>query len=174
MDEYQKNLRDISEKIEKVVYGKKSRDVKNVGLVLVAESLIFFVFSIDKSGVVLSKNMHALIDYKLPSAIIFFALHVFTLIVLIIPQMVDKFQFATLFTLINIPLLFRVNIVVCDMKMPLYDKLLNLSIACFFLLMACQILFGLEATRQQANLTFFRSFGKLNAWIQKKFDEGKF
>lgn len=174
MDEYQKNIRNVSEKIEKLVYGRKIRDIKNIGSALVVASLIFFVCSVDKTGVTFSKNMHALIDYKLPSTVVFFALHVFTLIVLMIPRMADRFQFATLFTLINIPLLFRMNIAVSDMNMPQYDNLLNLSVACFFLLIACWVLFGLEATRQEARLWFFKAFGRLNAWIQKKFDEGKF
>lgn len=156
---------DICEKIEKTVYSKNSKDLKIIGIVLVILSLLFFIFSGDSKGKMFSLFTHSVIVDRMPSAIAFLLLHVLTVVVLLIPKFPDKFQFATLFTFINIILFFRVIGVIC------YDNCANLSLISFFILMICWLLFGLEATRCDSRLLIFKLFGRFNARIQKKYDQ---
>jgi len=173
IDSPREGYKKIAEVIEKKVYKLKPAKIIFLGTLVVALSLFLFMVAKWRTDQGVINGMELVFKYGMMSATTFVILHVLTVLVLLLPIIPDKFQFATLFTLINIPLSFAIYAEV-EAKMKVISYKANLAVLCFFCLMFCWILFGLEATRRESKLAIFRFWGKINAWIQKKYDEGKF
>lgn len=165
------DARKIAERLEKKVKSTKTRSIINLGLVLLIISILAFMLS--SSSLKPSGTIHGydlIFRYKLMTAQIFMLLHVLTIIVLLSPVQ-DKFQFATIFTLINVPLLFFIYMCDAAKRIPGFQSEANISMLCFFMLMVCWMIFGLETYKASPKFAFFKLLKTFNDKIQYFFDE---
>ena len=161
----------IGSYIEKKVLKTGDQSAILIGVIFFLISLCAFLFSPSTRELSCATG-YELVAYHKISAIFFVATHLLAVLVLLIPNFPDKFQFATTFTIIGIPLLF------CIMTNGFKSEgtactNIPYSVVSFFALMFCWMICGIKANHRKSQLMPFRFIGKLNAWIQEKFDKSQ-
>ncbi len=165
------DVKKIGEYFEKRIKFTKTSKIIILGVCFLSVSLIAFLLSSTAIGLGYIRGYELVFKYGLVSAKVFLVLHCLTLLMLIIPRFPDKFQFATLFTLINIPLLFFIYYEV-GQKITRSSNTVNESIVCFFMLMFCWIMFGLETYKTSPKIIWFKWLAGINDKMQREFDQG--
>ena len=161
-------VKKISETIERRIKWTKSGYILLTGVCLAAISLVTFLFSSSFSGTKTVTGYELIIRYQLKTAIGFAFLHVLTLIVLVVPKLLDKFRYATLFALVNILLLFLVYAYEAPRAIRDFRGFSGLS---FIALLLCWILFDLETYKTKSKNPLFIFISLVNDKIQYLYDE---
>jgi hypothetical protein len=163
----------IGELIEKKVLKTTDRSSIFLGVVLFLISLGTFLFSTLTSELGCATGYELIFTSHNLFAILFAILHLFASATLVIPRFPDKFQFATTAAIVNIPLFFiimtsgaRVDGTPCSEGMPA-------AVISFFALMVCWMNCGIKAQYRESQLMPFKIIGKLNVWIQEKYDRAQ-
>ena len=131
-----KQYKKIGEQIENKVLKASEKSAILLGVAPLAVSLCFFLFSPSTRDLSCATGYELVAGGKI-SAIFFVAAHLVSIFALLIPNFPDKFQFATTFTIVSIPLLFFIGTngfksagVACQ-KIPLFiliPSLLHISL----------------------------------------------
>ena len=161
-------IKKISEAIEEGVRRTKINRTILAGVCLLVGSLVAFLFSSSDVGREAVNGYELIIKYKLKTATGFVFLHALTLFALAVPKLRDKFQFATLFTLMNILLLFLIYAYEAPLAIRDFRGFSGLTLIALFL---CWILFGLEAYKTKSKNPLFVFIGLVNDKIQYFYDE---
>ena len=164
------DLKKIGEYLEKKIRLTKTSKIIVLGISFLSISLLAFLLSSTATENGHIRGYQLISEYGFTSAKIFLGLHFLTLLVLIVPRFPDKFQFAALFSLINIPLLFLIYYEL-ERKITQSPNTVNESIICFFMLMFCWIAFGLETYKTKPRLFIFKILTGFNDKIQYFYDE---
>lgn len=165
-EEYKKVSRAIEEKVKKI----SDAESISFGIILITTSLLIFLVSCTRIGRDDIYGFQLITKYRVVTAQLFVLFHVLTIIVLAPRKFPDRFQFATLFSLVNVALFFSIYTVEARNKISNFPDTGNISVACFFILAITILLFGIKAHYRESQLWVFKQLGRLYWPLERRYE----
>jgi len=160
------------DEIEGFFKSKSTKKIRLVGILLTITGLLCFLFGtaeIQKNTFI--TNIYLIYRYNLIFGWGVILCHILACIVLFMNSLIDKFRWACLFVIVNVPCFFLFGIWELHKHFPSVQDTASLTVIDFFVSLILMLMFGLESQKSVPQNSFFKILRVYGAKIQADFDK---